>query len=207
MIGSEVKMRSVKPLVVMKWVLSAVFLGLFYMWFVFAYFGIGAHLGVNLVWIIVLPSALVGAASVIVAIDVAVTSRDPRCDSISLRKVMVFSKVAAIPFFVGNLLLWLGVWAVSLLTVLSALFTQAILIPLAVILTYCAMLVTSADSIATIVLAARAKLLRPSEVVIHVILQLIFIADVISAIVLAVTLRRRTRDPVDSSFSAGQLPV
>ena len=185
-----------KPLVVMKWVLSAVFLSLFYMWFVFAYFGIGIDLGVNLIWIVVLPSVLVGVASVVAAIAVAVASRDPRRDSTSLRKVMVFSKVTAIPFFVGNFLMWSGVWAISLFSVISALFAQAVLIPVAVVLTYCVMLVTSADSIATIVLAARAKLLRPTEVAVHIILQLIFVADVVSAIVVAVTLRRRTNQSI-----------
>ncbi|TYQ16719.1 UNVERIFIED_CONTAM: hypothetical protein Cloal_3287 [Acetivibrio alkalicellulosi] len=170
----------------MKWFISSLFLVTLY------FFGISIYLLADGTLVIVSMLALIflSVVNFIFSIFYVTTSNDLYKVSNEMRKVMLFVKLMVIPFFVSNFLI------LALGTVIIALFPKTTVLtffstPILVFLTFLILLATSLFSIPAIILYGRTKELNKVEVVIHVILQLIFVFDIIDAIFLFFYLRKR----------------
>lgn len=125
----------------------------------------------------------------VLAIHTAVTAPNSPQACRQMSRVMLFVKLDAIPFFIANYVLWICVFAFSVILPLG--FTLWIFIPIAVIATYIVLLTTTAFSIPTIVLLARSKQLKPFEAIVHIVLQFIFVLDVIDVVYISIALRKK----------------
>lgn len=124
----------------------------------------------------------VSIINIVFSIIIAIRTQDLAKVRNEMRKIMLFIKLLSIPFFIINFAIWTGV--VGTVSLFPGGFLIWIFVPVIVFLTFIILLVTSSFSISTVILYGRSKLLNKHEIVIHILLQLIFVIDVFDAIFL-----------------------
>ena len=102
-------------------------------------------------------------------------------DVILLRKSMILIKLASIPFFIFNFIFFVVVLFVF---VVASRGLGIILVPIPIIITYLILLVTSTYSILFIIILKRFKIISNKSAIINIIIQLIFVLDMIGVLFL-----------------------
>lgn len=173
----------------MKWFLNISFV-------VFLYISFGIYsMESNLIKIlIVVLLILSGFGNIIMSIISAFHSIDINYRRNSMINRMLFFKLSVIPFFIFNFMLWTGVFG-TLMLFPGGIFVLA-LVPIIIFLTFTVLLVTSSSTISVLVYCYRAKQIDISKLIVHIVLQLIFVVDVIDSIYLYKILRKKQIDSV-----------
>lgn len=137
-------------------------------------------------------------ANIILSVRAIIQSENPEKSENQMRKIMLFVKLMSVPFFIFNFLR-------ALLTFMPfgavMAFGDLIFVPLAVFATYLLMIATSAFSIPVIAFYRKSKKIKTTEAAIHIILQLIFVIDVIDSIYLFIALSKKDADTLPSRKS------
>ncbi len=131
--------------------------------------------------IFTIPLLLMIAVCILVAVNIVEAVHSIiRVQDLSFRTVMIF-KLSLIPFYIVNFVCWM---------IASMVFHIAIIIwpmiPFIIAYTYFTLLGTSAYTIAKLFTLRKSKIITTKQFVIHCILQIIFTADVIDIIYLAI---------------------
>lgn len=168
----------------MKWILPSVQVILLYLLATVFFIDLNFHTGHYLIILGVL-LFISGAINIAYAVKCAIKPSNKSKEREKLRAAMLFFKLLTVPFFIANFIVF------AIAAFLPLIFVFWIFYPLVVIATYFLMLVTSSYSIAVLVLYNKSKLLSKRAFAVHVILQLVFIADVVDAIYLFFALRKK----------------
>lgn len=142
--------------------------------------------------LIVVLLILSGIGNILMSIIFAFQSIDTKNRQNSMLNRMLFLKLSVIPFFIFNFMLWTGVFG-TLMLFPGGIFLLA-LAPIIVFLTFTVLLVTSSSTISVLVYCYRAKQIDISKLIVHIVLQLIFVVDVIDSIYLYKILRKKHID-------------
>lgn len=142
--------------------------------------------GLNL-FIIPVIMMLITCAFVVANIARAIVSTI-RSKGVSFRIIMVF-KLCLIPFYIVNFICW-GI-AMSVFHISWVVWPM---IPFIILYTYLTVVGTSAHNIAVLLILCRNKRITTKQCVIHCIFQLIFMADVIDSVYLAVKQKKLLPD-------------
>ena len=168
----------------MKWFLNISFVGLLYITF-----GIYSMESKFISLLIVVLLILSGIGNILMSIITAFQSIDAKNRRNSMIYRMLFLKLSVIPFFVLNFMLWTGLFGTFILFP-GGIFLLA-LVPIIVFLTFTVLLVTSSSTISVLVFSYRSKQIDMNKLIVHIVLQLIFMVDVIDSIYLYKKLRIR----------------
>lgn len=167
----------------MKWLLNISFVVLLYS--SLSIYSMESKLVSILIIVLLILSGLVNIVMFIIS---AFQSNDIKSRKNSMINRMLFLKLSAIPFFIINFMLWTGLFGMLILFP-GGIFLLA-LSPIIVLLTFTVLLVTSASSISALVYCYRARQIDTLRLIIHTILQLIFVLDIIDSIFLYKILKK-----------------
>lgn len=167
----------------MKWFLNILFVGILYI--SFSIYSMDSKL-IGLLIIVLL--ILSGLSNIILSIVSAFQSVDIKNMNNGMINHMLFLKLSVIPYFILNFLLWTGFFG-TLMIFPGGIFLLA-LVPIIVFLTFTVLLVTSSSAISALVYCYRAKQIDIFKLIIHIVLQLIFVVDVIDSVYLFKILRK-----------------
>lgn len=162
----------------MKWFLSAAFLVALYGFVLVLCFSSNTVL-LALSGLILFVFSII---NIVFSIKLAIATQDIAKVRNEMRKVMLFIKLLCIPFFVFNFMLWVGF--IGMLSIFPGGFLVWTFVPVIVFVTFFILLVTSSFSLSTIILYGRSKILNKAEIIIHALLQLVFVLDIIDTIIL-----------------------
>jgi hypothetical protein len=171
----------------MKWFLNISFVGLLYI--LFGIYNVESKLISILIVVLLILS---GFGNIIMSIISAFGSIINKNSLNSMINRMLFLKLSVIPFFILNFMLWTGLFG-TLILFPGGIFLLA-LAPIIVLLTFTVLLVTSSSTISVLVYCYRAKQIDISKLIVHIVLQLIFVVDVIDSIYLYKILRKKHID-------------
>ena len=166
----------------MKWFLNISFVGLLYI-----SFNIYTQESKLISILIVVLLILSGFGNILMSIISAFQSIEAKNRPNSMLNRMLFLKLSVIPFFVINFMLWTGLFG-TFMCFPGGIFLLA-LAPIIVLLTFTVLLVTSSSTISVLVYCYRAKQIDIYKLIVHIVLQLIFVVDVIDSIYLFIKLR------------------
>ena len=130
------------------------------------------------------------------AILTSIQTKNPACARKNFRQAMLVIKLATIPFFILFFFWMLAIFSLSLTVSLIMLPVSPVVLLLnflLILIPVLALLTTSVYSISALAAYKRAGMLNLGELIIHCILQFIFVADVIDAIYLYHTLGKREK--------------
>lgn len=144
-----------------------------------------------LVFVLLLLSVILIIANIVVGL-IGLNNKRNEKQILSDIRISLLAKVLLIPFFISNFYMWF-LFSMAFLIVpgLQIFFTITIL---GIIWTYGIMLATSSYSIAALISLYRKNKIKLSTTVINVVLQLIFVLDVISYIVFYICNRKKIKE-------------
>ncbi|MDR3644317.1 MAG: hypothetical protein P4M02_04495 [Clostridia bacterium] len=131
-----------------------------------------------------------GIVNYIVGIRSALSKTPTVRNTNELRRIMMFSKLTSVPFFIINFIISA---LVSIGVSMVIIVTLPIVLLIFTCISFLTMCFTSAYSVSTIVSSKKLGMISNAEVVIFTILQYVFIADIISSIVLFFMLKSRSK--------------
>ena len=166
----------------MRWFLNFSFVGLLYITF-----GIYSMKSKFISLLIVVLLIISGIGNILMSIITAFQSIEAKNKRNSMIYRMLFLKLSVIPFFVLNFMLWTGLFGM-LMIFPGGIFLLA-LVPFIIFLTFTVLLVTSSSTISVLVFCYRSKQIDINKLIVHIVLQLIFVVDVIDSIYLYKKLR------------------
>lgn len=140
----------------------------------------------------------VSIINIVFSIIIAISTQNLPKVRNEMRKIMLFIKLLSIPFFIINFAIWTGV--VGTVSLFPGGLLIWIFVPIIVFLTFIILLVTSSFSISTVILYGRSKLLNKHEIIIHILLQLIFVIDVFDAMFLFCILGKKDLNKNELNF-------
>lgn len=171
----------------MKWFLNISFVGFLYI--SFRIYSMESKL-ISILIIVLL--ILSGFGNILMSIISAFQSIDAKSKQNSMINRMLFLKLSVIPFFIFNFMLWTGFFGMLMLFP-GGIFVVA-LAPIIIFLTFTVLMVTSSSAISVLVYSYRTKQIDISKLILHSVLQLIFVVDVIDTIYLYKILRKKYSD-------------